>query len=251
MTFAEKLRICRRSFNLTQDALSEKLNTSKQVISRYETGLRIPKLTVAQQYADVLDLPVSVLIDPNIELTIWEHPSLLEDYWSADDNLKLHIVQKYGIDPRIAKDYSNIYGSPLGNRDNILCKLPENNSYPLLGDIACGSPILAEENISEYVQFPGDIKVDFCLRCRGDSMVDARIFDGDIVFIRQQPEVENGEIAAVLIGEETTLKRVYHSGDTLTLVAANSSYAPMVYTGQQLSSVRILGKAVSFLSNVK
>lgn len=129
--------------------------------------------------------------------------------------------------------------------------LPNNHSYPLLGDIACGKPILAEENIQEYVQFPGDMKVDFCLRCRGNSMVEARIFDGDIVFIRQQPEVENGEIAAVLIGEETTLKRVYHSGDTLTLVAANSSYAPMVYTGQQLSSVRILGKAVSFLSNVK
>lgn len=129
--------------------------------------------------------------------------------------------------------------------------LPPNHSYPLLGDIACGKPILAEENIQEYVQFPGDLKVDFCLRCRGDSMVDARIFDGDIVFIRQQPEVENGEIAAVLIGEETTLKRVYHTGDTLTLVAANSSYAPMVYTGEQLSSVRILGKAISFLSSVK
>ena len=129
--------------------------------------------------------------------------------------------------------------------------LPNNHSYPLLGDIACGKPILAEENIQEYVQFPGDMKVDFCLRCCGDSMVEARIFDGDIVFIRQQPEVENGEIAAVLIGEETTLKRVYHSGDTLTLVAANSSYAPMVYTGDQLSSVRILGKAVSFLSTVK
>lgn len=140
---------------------------------------------------------------------------------------------------------------PGGQGTTVLFPLPINHSYPLLGDIACGKPILAEENIQEYVQFPGDMKVDFCLRCRGDSMVDARIFDGDIVFIRQQPEVENGEIAAVLIGEETTLKRVYHSGDTLTLVAANSSYAPMVYTGDQLSAVRILGKAVSFLSTVK
>lgn len=140
---------------------------------------------------------------------------------------------------------------PGGQGTPAISPLPPNHSYPLLGDIACGKPILAEENILEYVQFPGDLKVDFCLRCRGDSMVDARIFDGDIVFIRQQPEVENGEIAAVLIGEETTLKRVYHTGDTLTLVAANSSYAPMVYTGQQLSSVRILGKAVSFLSTVK
>ena len=133
---------------------------------------------------------------------------------------------------------------------NIL-PLPSNKAYPLVGDIACGTPILVEENISEYIQFPDDMEVDFCLRCRGDSMVDARIYDGDIVFIRQQPEVENGEIAAVLIGEETTLKRVYRTGDTLTLIAANSAYAPMVYTGAQLENVRILGKAVSFLSAVK
>ena len=140
--------------------------------------------------------------------------------------------------------------SPTSESSNLL-SLPSNTSYPLVGDIACGTPILSEENITEYIQFPDDMEVDFCLRCRGDSMVDARIYDGDIVFIRQQPEVENGEIAAVLIGEETTLKRVYRSGDTLTLIAANSAYAPMVYTGEQLAGVRILGKAVSFLSTVK
>lgn len=129
--------------------------------------------------------------------------------------------------------------------------LPANKSYPLLGNIACGTPILAEENIAEWVQFPGEITADFCLRCRGDSMVDARIQDGDIVFIRQQPEVDNGQIAAVLIEEEATLKRVYRSEDTLTLVAANSKYPPIVYTGGQLAQVRIIGKAVAFLSGVK
>lgn len=129
--------------------------------------------------------------------------------------------------------------------------LPAGRSYPLLGEIACGTPILADENISEYVQFPGDLDADFCLRCRGDSMVDARILDGDVVFIRKQPEVANGEIAAVLIDGEATLKRVYRSADALTLVAANASYAPMVYTGSQLAAVTILGKAVAFLSSVK
>lgn len=132
--------------------------------------------------------------------------------------------------------------------------LPANKAYPLVGDIACGTPILAEENITEYIQFPGDLNADFCLRCKGDSMVDARIFDGDIVFIRKQVEVSNGEIAAVQIGEDTaTLKRVYRSedGNTLTLMAANPAYAPMVYSGEQLASVRILGKAVNFLSAVK
>lgn len=129
--------------------------------------------------------------------------------------------------------------------------LPANKAYPLLGNIACGTPILAEENISEWVQFPNEIAADFCLRCQGDSMVDARINDGDIVFIRQQPKVDNGQIAAVLIGEEAALKRVYCSGDTLTLVSANAKYSPMVYTGEQLSQARIIGRAVAVLSNVE
>lgn len=129
--------------------------------------------------------------------------------------------------------------------------LPSSRSYPLIGDIACGEPILAEQNISEYINFPGDLNADFCLRCRGDSMIDARIHDGDVVFIRQQPDVEDGEIAAVLIGGEATLKRVYRSGGALTLMPANPAYAPMVYSGDQLSEIRILGKAVNFLSAVK
>lgn len=132
-----------------------------------------------------------------------------------------------------------------------LFPLPSSRSYPLIGDIACGTPILAEQNITEYINFPGDLHADFCLRCRGDSMVDARIHDGDIVFIRQQPDVENGEIAAVLIGEEATLKRVYHSDATLTLMAANPAYPPRNFSGDQLEQVRILGKAVNFLSTVK
>lgn len=146
----------------------------------------------------------------------------------------------------------SVVDSPVDLSDSIL-PLPANKAYPLVGNIACGTPILAEENITEYIQYPGDIAADFCLRCRGDSMIDARIHDGDIVFIRQQPEVANGEIAAVQIGEDATLKRVYRSedGSTLTLMAANPTYPPMVYSGEQLASVRILGKAVNFLSTVK
>lgn len=132
-----------------------------------------------------------------------------------------------------------------------LSPLPASRSYPLVGDIACGTPILAEQNITEYISFPDDLNADFCLRCRGNSMIDARIHDGDIVFIRIQPEVENGEVAAVLIGEETTLKRVYLDRGVLTLMPANPAYPPMVYSGDQLTEVRILGKAVSFLSPVK
>ena len=133
--------------------------------------------------------------------------------------------------------------------DNII-PMPKMKKIPLLGTIACGEPILAQENIDCDVDIPEGINADFALRCKGDSMIDARILDGDIVYIRQQPTVNNGDIAAVLIGDEATLKRVYISGDTVTLVACNSKYQPFVYSGEQLNDVRILGKAVYFTSKV-
>lgn len=133
--------------------------------------------------------------------------------------------------------------------DNII-PLPKMNKIPLLGTIACGEPILAEENIECDIDIPENINADFALRCKGDSMIDARIMDGDIVYIKQQPTVNNGEIAAVLIEDDATLKKVYLSGNTLTLLACNSSYEPFVYSGEQLNNIRILGKAVGFTSSL-
>ncbi len=123
---------------------------------------------------------------------------------------------------------------------------PRMYKVPLIGSIACGTPILAQQNIDGHVDVPEDIRCDFSLVCHGDSMVDAGIHDKDVVYIRSQPEVENGEIAAVRIGEEATLKRVYYQPGTLTLVAANAAYAPMIYAGQELEEVRIEGKAVGW-----
>lgn len=98
-----------------------------------------------------------------------------------------------------------------------------------------------------------DIKADFCLIAKGDSMINARIMDGDIVFIKKQPMVENGEIAAVAIDDEATLKRFYkdESTGTVTLVAENPAYAPMVFTASSQKNVYILGKAIAFQSNIK
>ena len=133
---------------------------------------------------------------------------------------------------------------------NIL-PLPATKTIPLIGSIACGTPILAEQNIEDFVKAPEGINADFCLRCVGDSMIDARIMDGDLVFIRQQPEVDNGAIAAVLIDEEATLKRVHREGNRLMLQAANSAYPPMIYINGELESIRVIGKAVAFLSAIK
>lgn len=125
---------------------------------------------------------------------------------------------------------------------------------PLVGTIACGTPILAEQNISEYIDMDNDIHADFALRCKGDSMINARIFDGDIVYIKIATQVENGEIAAVLIEDivsEATLKRFYKDDEKIRLCAENPTYKDMVFYHEEINAVHVLGKAVAFLSAVK
>lgn len=129
--------------------------------------------------------------------------------------------------------------------------MPKFSAKPRLGAIACGVPILAEENLEGYDQVPDYIHCDFTLVCKGDSMINARIFDGDIVCIRQQPEVENGEIAAVLIDDEATLKRVKRFEDHIVLEPENPLYRPIVFWGEEMGKVHILGKATHFISTVR
>lgn len=126
--------------------------------------------------------------------------------------------------------------------------LPKMVKRPLVGSIACGEPITAEENIDDYVDVPENVQCDFCLRCKGDSMIDAGIHDGDVVYIHITPQVENGQIAAVRIEGEATLKRVFWNEETQTLqlLAENRNYAPLVYTGPVLETVHIEGRAVVF-----
>ncbi len=115
----------------------------------------------------------------------------------------------------------------------------------VLGSIACGEPIFAQETYD--VMDTGEEGFDFCLRCRGDSMINANIKDGDMVFIHRQDMVENGEIAAVIIGNDVTLKRVayYPEKNMLILKPENPTYNDLVYVGSELDNIRILGKAVA------
>lgn len=210
----------RKELGMTQTDLAKKLGyTDKSMISKIENGsIDLPQSKIIS-FAEVLNISPSDLMG-------WEEPS-----------------------PANKLDYSKI--------SNIM-PLPykEGRTVPLIGSIACGVPILADENIEKEVMLPEDISADFCLRCKGDSMINARIYDGDIVFIRKQPMVENGEIAAVLIDDiadvsEATLKRVYIYEDKIMLIAENPAYPPMVYSNEDMNSVRIAGKAVAFLSRVK
>ncbi|WP_296047742.1 LexA family transcriptional regulator [uncultured Gemmiger sp.] len=114
---------------------------------------------------------------------------------------------------------------------------------PLVGRIACGMPILAEQNIEGMISVPEGWRADFVLTCRGDSMAPL-IMDGDLVAVRSQPEVENGEIAVVRIDDEATLKKVNFDGTTMVLQPLNPAYPLMTYTGAALADVHIEGKAV-------
>lgn len=122
---------------------------------------------------------------------------------------------------------------------------------PLMGEIPAGEPMLvSEEHIEYYIEADASLHVDFCLRVKGDSMIDARINDGDIVFIRKQPMVENGEIAAVSIDNEVTLKRFYKNNGGVILKPENAKYQPRFFTAEDFKNIRVLGKAVFFQSTL-
>ena len=209
-TFSERLKSLRSEKGWSQQRLADELNLSKSSVNMYERGEREPGFETMEAIADTFNVDMDYL---------------------------------YGrTDVKIAEPIQLNAGTvPPGFEP-----LPRMVKRPLIGDIACGEPITAEQNVADYVDVPETVHCDFCLRCHGDSMVDAGIQDNDVVYIRIQPEVEDGEIAAVRIGGEATLKRVYYDGQSLTLMPANSSYRPKTYSGQELENIRIEGKAVGF-----
>lgn len=207
--FASVMKRLRIERGITQEQLASLLKVSRSTIGMYETGSREPDFETCEAIADIF----------NVDM----------DYLMGRSNVE----RKHPITPPTT--------APPGFEP-----LPRMVKKPLIGDIACGEPITAEQNVADYVDVPETVHCDFCLRCHGDSMVDAGIQDNDVVYIRIQPEVEDGEIAAVRIGGEATLKRVYYDGQSLTLMPANSSYRPKTYSGPELENIRIEGKAVGF-----
>ena len=210
MTTGERMKQRRKEIGFSAEKVAERLGVSPATIYRYEKG-------------DIEKVPVDSLAE--LAKILQTTPAYLMGWEERPGPSQP--TQKATIPPGFIP-------------------MPKMVKVPLVGSIACGTPILAEQNIDGHVDAPEDIRCDFSLTCHGDSMVDAGIHDKDVVYIRIQPEVENGEIAAVRIGEEATLKRVYYDGTTLTLMPYNNAYAPMVYTGPQLEDVHIEGKAVGY-----
>lgn len=206
-TFGEIIKQIRLEKGMSQEEFARLLGTTKQVLSRYETNQRTPKVTTANEYAIKLNVPLSLLLGDDRSNTI--------------------------------KMPSNVF------------PVPKMKRIPILGTIACGSPILAEENYQGFALCPENVDADLTLICSGDSMIGARIMDGDIVYIRKQSDVDDGEIAAVLIEDEATLKRVYKIPGRIQLRPENPAYPVMEYSGETLNHIRIIGKAVAFVSAVK
>lgn len=197
--------------------LAKRTGLSKARISQYVNGKFIPKSDAILLIAEVLQVSELWLMGKTSDMEAIDTPSR----------------------------------SPIPCPENVaplrLCR------YPILGEIACGLPILAEEDPDGGYVTAAETTADFCLTAKGDSMIGARIFDGDEVFIQQTDLVNNGEIAAVVVDNEATLKRVYYypEAEKLVLTAENPAFPPMVFVGEELADIRILGRAVAFQSKVR
>jgi repressor LexA len=210
--FAEKLKSLREKRRMSQVALARALGVAQGTVGNWESGIREPNFAMTARIAEFFDVTVGYLLGREGEAPTW-----------ADLQVK---------------------------HKNILTL--QTQRIELIGEIACGQPIVAQQDTFEcYVECGAEIRADFALRCRGDSMKGARIMDGDIVFIQAREVVDNGEIACVIIEDEATLKRVYISGDTITLVADNPEYPPMVYRAEEHRHITVLGKAVAFQSDIR
>ena len=222
--FSERLRHIMEERGMTQSELAQLSGVSKSSISRYISGAWKGKQDTVYNLAHVLNV---------------------SEAW----------LMGYDVPMERQQPAQSAATSFVGTIPNLL-PLPKTRKVPRLGTIACGEPILAQENIEDYDKAPEGVNCDFTLKCKGDSMVGARINDGDVVYIRQQDEVENGEIAAVLVNDgseesSATLKRVYLYENQIVLQAENPKYSPWVYTGEDMNKVRIIGKAVAFLGEVQ
>ena len=214
-SFSDRLKEAMKAKGLKQTDLSRSSGLDKSLISNYLSGKYKARQENLYILAKVLDVP---------EAWLMGHDVPMRRETSTTDE----------------QTYDNIF--PI-----------EVTRIPFLGEIACGEPIYANEDHESYVISGTGVRADFCLRAKGDSMKNARILDGDIVFIHRQDMVENGDIAAVIIDDEATLKRVYYyrEKNLLILKPENTDYGDLIYTDGELDSIKILGKAVAFQSDVR
>lgn len=211
--FGSILKNLRISRGITQVELAAKLGISRSTVGMYETGGREPDFETMEAIADIFNVDMDYLMG------------------------RSQVERKHPITPPSSE-------IPPGFQP-----MPDMDVVPLVGRIACGTPITAEENVERMVCVPSKWHSTFTLTCEGSSM-EPRIHDGDLVAIRSQPEVENGEIAAVRIGEEATLKHVYLHENFIELRPENPAFESIILSKEDMNTVVIEGKAVGLCRDI-
>lgn len=210
MSIAENIKRIRAEHGLSQAELGKIAGVSDKAVSTWELGLKTPRMGAVEKMADYFGITKSAIVD---------------DVQPAPAASKEPTIPP-GFEP-----------------------MPEMDMVPLVGRIACGTPITAEQNVERIVCVPSKWRSTFTLTCKGDSM-EPRIHDGDLVAIRKQPEVENGEIAAVRIGEEATLKHVYLHENFIELRPENPAFSSIILSREDMNTVVIEGKAVGLCRDI-
>lgn len=277
--FGEQLKKARINKGYTLEQLADTYNQifdgklSKGTLSKYENNKQEPMISVVNNLSSILGVSTDFLLAKEDEmdllneriksrrlelgLTLAElaekigvRDATIQRYESGEiKNIKRSTVVKLAEALKTTPAYLMGWDTPSSDTVDVT-KLKNYVPYnpvkvPFLGEIACGEPIYANQEYDSYVITDEGIHADFCIRAKGDSMINAGIDDGDIVFIRRQSYIDNGSIAAVAIDDTVTLKRFYQSDTTVTLVAENPAYAPIIHDFTDGKSIYILGKAVA------
>lgn len=207
-TFLNRFKELMESKNMTQSELSKKTGITQSSISDWLRGKYLPKQDKIDLLARALEVSSSYLMG-------WRDES----------------------------------GDPILENIPGVIMLNKGRRIPILGTIACGEPLLAVENLDGYFLCdPTIVRGDFALKCKGDSMINENINEGDLVFIKSASDVDDGKVAVVIIDDEATLKKVYKNGDSLILQPCNPSYKPIIISGEDCKDIRIIGEMVGVYS---
>ena len=236
MKLGEIIKNYRREHSMSLRDFAQSCGMSHSYISMLEDGKNsktgepmVPTLASLKKIATALGMTLNELMSIADDMPVMlKQPSDVFISYKDEDSDTRKLFDSLGIRPVTRK------------------------RFRMLGDIACGQPIFANEEHETYVDASATIDADFCLTARGDSMINAGIKNGDVVFIKQRPIVDNGDIAAIIIDGEATLKYwfYYPEKKKLVLNPANQSYEPLVYVGAELDEITCLGKAVCYMSKL-
>lgn len=252
----ERIRSMRYKQGLSLQELSERTHISKSTLQRYETGgIRNLPLDKLAPLAKALHTTPAYLMgwendngEIDVSLSIYDIAKELDVRWENVEAILDGKPTPDTLDPETTAQIRKRlqYARLLAAEPTIppgFDPLPPMTVVPRVGTIACGEPILAEQNIEDYDKVPADWRANFTLVCEGDSMLPC-IQNGDVVAIRRQPTVENGDIAAVRIGDEATLKHVYLHADYIELRPENPAFPSIIRRRDEMNDVHIEGKAV-------